>query len=374
LLGTGLDRPVEGAYAPAVEAINAAGRAGRFVFAVDIPSGLDADTGQPLGEAVRADATATFGLGKPGLFVTPGVEYAGRVTVLDIGLPQRAVQQWAQTARYLEPGEPLLQLPPRAFASHKGTYGHVLVVAGSRGKGGAAELACRGALRTGAGLVTLCSPLGAKAAMPEVMHETVEKFDADHWTDALLRRKTALVFGPGVGVASGARDFFAHLCAAPLPLVVDADGLNILAEEPGLLSARRAPTVLTPHPAEASRLLGMDLPGVQADRIRAAQLLAEKYRAFVVLKGARSLIAGPDGRYWINSSGSPVLAAGGMGDVLAGVIGALLGAGLHPERAACVGVYVHGKAGEAEGYAAGGLLASEVADRIPGSLAALLVP
>lgn len=372
LLGTGLDRALEGAYGLAVEALQASHRAGAPVFSVDIPSGLDADTGVPLGLAVQASVTGTFGLGKPGLYVTPGADYAGEVVVFDIGLPAASAAKWAVQARLLEPSEPVLTLPPRPMAGHKGTFGHVLVVAGSPGKAGAADLACRGAVRAGAGLTTLCAPEGVHASWPEVMHEPVAAFTADGWRDDLLRRKTAIVFGPGAGTAPGVRDFLARLCGAPLPLVIDADGLNILAEEPGLLAARRSPTVLTPHPAEASRLLGLDVPAVQRDRIRAARELADRYRALVVLKGARSIIAVPDNGYWINVSGSPALATGGMGDVLAGIIGAFLGAGWPPERAVCAAVYAHGKSGESADLAAGGLRASEVADRLPAVLAALV--
>lgn len=371
LLGTGLDRPVEGSYALAVDALNAARYTGALVVAVDIPSGLDADRGQPLGMAVRAHTTYTFGLGKPGLFVTPGMDYAGEVRILDIGLPRRSVEKWAVTAGLLEPFEPLLRLPVRPAASHKGTFGHVAVFAGSLGKAGAADLACRGALRAGAGLVTLVAPEGVRATWPEVMHEPVTAFSAEAWDDAFVARKTAMLFGPGVGKSVEARAFLSRLCAHPLPLVLDADGLNLLAEEPGLLAGRRADTVLTPHPAEAGRLLGLDPLAVQADRPTAALTLAKKYESVVVLKGARSIVAMPDGRYWINSSGSPTLATGGTGDVLAGVLVGLLAAGFATERAVCAGVFAHGRAGEVVGHVLGGLRASEVADAIPGELTAL---
>lgn len=374
LLGTGLDRPIEGVYAVAVGALVAARRAGARIFAVDIPSGLDADKGRPLGEAVRAQVTCTFGLGKPGLYVTPGNEYAGVIEVVDIGLPGKSVEQWARTARLLDADESFLKLSPRPFAGHKGLFGHVLVAGGGAGKAGAAELACRGALRAGVGLVTLCSPRGAVTSMPEIMHEPVESYSADNWRDELAAKKTAVVFGPGTGASQGARDFLARLCGLGVPLVLDADGLNILAEEPGLLAGRRASTVLTPHPAEAARLLGLDTPSVQADRTGAALEIAQRYRSAVALKGARTVIAVPDGRYWINSSGSPALSAGGMGDVLAGAVGALLAGGMPAERAACVAVYVHGRAGEGAGSRAGGLLATELADRLPAELDRLVAP
>jgi NAD(P)H-hydrate epimerase len=372
LLGTGLDRPVEGAYAMAVAALNDARRAGADVIALDIPSGLDADAGRPLGDAVRATATLTFGLGKPGLYVTPGADYAGLVEVLDIGFPARSVGRWATSARLLAPGEEMLRMPRRPFAGHKGTFGHVLVAAGGAGKAGAADLACRGALRAGAGLVTLCAPLGVRAEWPEIMHEWVPSFSAAAWSAELLARKSAAVFGPGTGTGDDVRAFLARLCGALLPLVIDADGLTLLAEEPGLLASRRAPTVLTPHPAEAGRLLGTDAAAVQTDRIGAARDIAERFRAVTVLKGARTVIAVPEGRFWINGSGSPALAAGGMGDVLAGAVGALLAAGMAAERAACLAVWAHGKAGEAPGNGAGGLRASEAADRLPGVLDTLV--
>ncbi len=371
LLGTGLDRDVSGAYGAAVDALNRSRDAGCRIYAVDIPSGLDANTGRPLGEAVRADATGTFGLGKPGLYVTPGSAYSGDVRVFDIGLPRALVDRHAVTAARLAPGEPILRVPRRPADSHKGTFGHVLVFAGGPGKDGAADLVCRGALRAGAGLVTLSGPGGVRAAWPEVMHEPVAAWSAAAWNPALLERKTALVFGPGVGAGPEAAGFLEAVVASSLPLVLDADGLNLVAREPDLLHPRPAPTVLTPHPAEAGRLLHIDTQGVQADRPAAARALAEKFRAVVVLKGAGSIIACPDGRYWINASGAPSLAAGGMGDVLAGILGALLGAGMRAEQAACVGVYAHGLAGERAGLPVGGLRASEVADVLPAVLAGL---
>jgi ADP-dependent NAD(P)H-hydrate dehydratase / NAD(P)H-hydrate epimerase len=369
LLGTGLDRVVEGPLAQAVDALNAARRAGCAVYAVDVPSGLDADAGRALGEVVRADATGTFGLGKPGLYVSPGLEYAGHVRVLDIGLPHRSVSKWALTARLLEPAEPLLRMPPRAATSHKGSYGHLIVFAGGPGKSGAADLACRGAVRAGAGLVTLCAPGGARAEWPEVMHDPLERFAAGAWRDDRLDRKSAMLFGPGVGTAAEAGDFLKRVCDAELPLVLDADGLNLLATRPDLLAHRNAATVLTPHPAEAARLLACATADIQADRPGAARRLAGKFRAVAVLKGAGTIVALPDGRYRINTSGTPALAAGGTGDVLAGIIAAFLAGEQTPEEAACRAVYAHGLAGASLGFHAGGARASDVAERLPAVLA-----
>ncbi len=372
ILGTGLDRPLAGPYAEAVEHLNEAAATHCPVYAVDIPTGLDADTGGVLGTAVKAGATGTLGLGKPGLYVTPGIDYAGRVHVIDIGIPERSSARWARTAAFLDDGEPILALTPRPFASHKGHFGHVLVFAGGPGKVGAADLACRGAVRGGAGLVTLSAPVGTQASWPEVMHEPLDGWSAQAWNEGLLQRKQAVVFGPGIGTSDGARDFLEQVAKTDRPLVLDADGLNLLARNQHLLAGRQAPTVLTPHPAEAARLLGSDTEIVQANRPAAAVNLARQYGAVTVLKGARSLIAMPDGRYWINGSGSPALAAGGMGDVLSGIVAALLARGKSVEKAACMAVFAHGRAGERLEGRAGGVRASEVADALPPELEKLL--
>lgn len=375
LLGTGLDRPVEGAYGMAVEALNDAVHKGLSAYAIDVPSGLDADSGTVLGVAVEAASTGTLGVAQPGLYVTAR---AGDVRVIDIGLPQSCVTRHARTAVWLAGDEPVLRLRPRAIDSHKGTFGHLLVLAGSPGKAGAADLVCRGAIRSGAGLVTLSAPEPVRAGWPEIMHEPIERWSADAWREGFLSRKTALAVGPGMEATDGVGDVVRAVAGVDLPLVLDADGLNVMAGQAGydaILARRRSATVLTPHPAEAARLLGVDTSAVQADRVRAVRHLAEKYRAVVVLKGARSLVACPDGRFWINGSGSSALAAGGMGDVLTGLIGGLLAAGYDAEHAACIGVYAHGKAGaghDPRDGKAGGIRAAEVADALPRELAALV--
>lgn len=376
LFGTGLTREAGGHFAEAIRRIN------EFscpVVAVDVPSGLDSDSGETLGAAVRADLTCTYGLAKPGLVIEPGREAAGVVEVLDIGIPPEAVAQAGVALEFLEAKTVAGWLPRRRPAGHKGTYGHLLLLAGSEGKTGAALLAAHGALRSGVGLVTLCVPEPLNpifdAALPEAMTvvlpaSTTAPLDADHHVVAeALLRKQVLVVGPGLGTAAGTARLVKRLYQeVTLPLVVDADALNILAGAPEFLGKANAPRILTPHPGEMARLLGKSTAAVQQDRRRAAVALAREYRVWVVLKGAGTVIAAPDGRLAVNSTGNPGMAAGGMGDVLAGLIGGLLCQGLAPWEASCLGVHVHGLAGDLLATEYGvqfGFLASELAAALP---------
>lgn len=356
------------------------------ILAIDIPSGLDADRGVALGEAVQAAMTVTFAYPKTGLLLQPGAELAGEVVVADIGIDPRAVEEVAPRQRWLTGGVVPAALGPRAADSHKGTYGHVLVLAGAVGKSGAAAMCGRAALRSGSGLVTVASPgpaLGPLlAATPELMTEPLPDADGG-WSFStaqstrllrLLDGKDAAVFGPGVGTSPMARALTEWLIGhAPVPLVIDADGLNCLAGQIGWLRTKRGPIVLTPHPGEMARLLGGSTADVQADRVGAARKLAVDQRVVVVLKGSRTVVAAPDGTVSINSTGNPGMASGGMGDALAGILGSLLGQGLAPFEAAEVGVLWHGAAGDRVARRRGeaGLLASDLVDELPPTLAEL---
>jgi NAD(P)H-hydrate epimerase len=381
LLGTGLDAPVEGLTAAVIEAINAA-RAP--VLAVDLPSGLSADTGRPLGTAVRAAATATFGFAKVGLCIHPGVEHAGALTVVDIGIPPAAVAAVGPQTTLLEPHEVGRLLPRRRRDAHKGNFGHVLVIAGSRGKTGAALLATEGAARSGAGLTTLAAAATLQpvleghvreamtAALPDAADGIAVLGDGSV-VDGLLAGRAAVVCGPGLGLAEGTRALVAHVvrrCAAPL--VLDADGLNAVAGTE-LLAARAGPTVVTPHPGEMARLVGTDTAAVQADRLGTARRLAAATGAVVVLKGARTVIASPDGTAAICPAGNPGMASGGTGDVLAGIVGGLLAQGLAPADAAALAVFAHGLAGDQVAARRGevGLLARDLLAELPAALAHL---
>lgn len=382
LLGTGAARPVEAPLADLIEVINASGAK---VLAVDLPSGLDADTGRPLGAAVRAAATATFGHLKRGLVLQPGAGLAGRIVVVPLGIPAAVSERAGVDGRLLSARSVRALLPARPAGAHKGTFGHLLVVAGSAGKAGAAVMAGRSALRAGTGLVTIAPTAEARPAVEaqclEAMVETSlvspERGLAEgdrRRLDALLAGKTAVAIGPGLSTATGARAAVLHLVSTlRLPAVLDADGLNALAEAKDGFRPGGAPLVLTPHPGEMARLLGIANADVQADRVGAARAAAARFGAVVILKGARSVVADPDGRVFVNPTGNPGMASGGTGDALTGVVGGLLAQGLGALDAARLGVYLHGLAGDlaAEEKGLAGLVCSDLIDALPRAILSL---
>jgi hydroxyethylthiazole kinase-like uncharacterized protein yjeF len=358
-------------------ASRASGRVPAVVVAVDLPSGLDGDRGEPRGVAIRATATVTLGAVKVGLALPVSRRWVGRLTLVDIGLAEAA---WESLDSAIEPGSPATVrglLPARPEGAHKGTNGHLLLVAGSRGKSGAAILAARGALRGGAGLVTVACPPEALALVaagaPEIMTEPIRGQSAKEWRER-LGGKTALVVGPGLGTSPQASRLVRWLVTrAQMPLVLDADGLNAVASVPDLLAGATRGLVLTPHPGEMSRLVRRPVAEIQASRIEAAAALAKRVGAVVVLKGSGTVVADPQGRVTVNTSGGPLLATGGTGDVLAGVIGSLLAQGLDAYAAARTGVYLHGAAADRLSATLGdaGALASEIADEVPRARRAL---
>ncbi|MEO8602297.1 MAG: NAD(P)H-hydrate dehydratase, partial [bacterium] len=368
IFGTGLNSPVQGLPAQAIELINGCGVP---VLAIDIPSGLDADTGLPLGSCVQAAATATFGFAKIGQALYPGAELCGRLAVVDIGLLPAAIAAAPPRAALLDAAQVGRLVPRRRRDAHKGNAGHVLIIAGSFGKTGAAQLAARAAGRVGAGLVTIVAPASLypiyAAGVLEAMTEAVDddggciRFAPDRLT-ALVAGKAAVVIGPGVGTHAGAADTVDWLLAnLRVPLLLDADALTLVARRLDRLRATAAPTVLTPHPGEMSRLTGADTASVQADRAGVARRFAAERGCTLLLKGARTVIADAAGALWINPTGNPGMASGGMGDVLAGAIGGLLAQGLSVSEAARLGAYVHGMVADriaADGEI--GLLASDI--------------
>ncbi|MEW5723356.1 MAG: NAD(P)H-hydrate dehydratase [Thermodesulfobacteriota bacterium] len=379
VFGTGLNSEVKGLYRAVIEIINGAGRP---VVAVDVPSGLDADTGRVLGVAVGADLTVTFGLPKAGLLLPPGEQLAGRLEVVDIGIPPHVLAE-ADPRKELLVEETLRGLlRPRPPDSHKGAFGHVLIVAGSTGKTGAAAMAALAAARSGAGLVTLAVPTGlnpileAKVTEPmtEPLPEEAPGFLAAEATGRVLELaagKTVLALGPGLSTRPGAVRVVRELVEkVELPLVIDADGLNALAREQGpvVLKKARREVVLTPHPGEMSRLAGLATKDIQADRLGAAAGFAREYGVILVLKGHRTVVAAPDGRLYLNTTGGPHLASGGQGDVLTGLIAGLIAQGLSALDAARLGVFVHGLAADQAAAAKGpvGLLASDLLAGLPG--------
>ncbi len=381
LFGTGLNAPLAGVPARVVAAINACGAP---VLAVDIASGLSADSGRPLGAAVRATVTVAFGFPKVGQLMHPGVEHTGHLVVVDIGIPPAAITSVGPRTTLLDERTVGEFLPRRPRDAHKGTFGHVLIVAGSRGKLGAALLATEAAARAGVGLTTLAVPATLQplcegkvreamtAMLPDTGDGTAVLGDGQV-VDALLEGRAAVVCGPGIGTHPGTAALVAHLvrqCRAPL--VLDADGLNVIAGTDAL-RARPGATIVTPHPGEMARLLGCDTDAVQADRLGMARRLAARERVLVVLKGARTVIVQPDGQTAISPSGNPGMASGGTGDVLAGIIGALISQGLSAGDAASLGVFAHGAAGDAVAALRGetGLLARDLVSELPPTFARL---
>ena len=382
ILGTGLKSDVRGLFAEAIRSINAASSP---ALAVDIPSGLHTDEGVALGAAVNAAVTVALAFPKLGEVVYPGASYCGDLVVADIGIDERAVVEGAPYIELLE--RPMIGrlVPRREPDSHKGTYGHVLALAGSRGKTGAAILACRAAMRTGAGLTSLAAPRSLNnifaAALVEVMTELLpdnEAGDMETLSDGdwhrLLGRKTTVLFGPGLGVNEATRVAVRWLLKNwEKPWVIDADGLNNLALEIDRLRHARFPPLLTPHPGEMARLTGRTTAEVNADRVAIARAFAVEQRCYLVLKGARSVIATPEGRIFINPTGNPGMASGGTGDVLAGMLAALLGQGLAPADAMKLGVYLHGFVADRITEAKGkiGLIASDIIEGLPEGMKAL---
>jgi NAD(P)H-hydrate epimerase len=374
LFGTGFDRPLDAAHAAIVAVMN---ESRAKVAAIDIPSGLDADTGRVLGAAVRASLTVTFAHRKLGLMTPNGAAHAGAIVVVDIGVPADLVKHTGVAAHVVEASDLHAWLAQRAADAHKNTAGHVGVIAGSPGKIGAALMVAHAALRAGAGLATIATwPEAASAIETRVREEMTARLDRSSLAasiDAALAGKRAAVVGPGFGLDADARLAVEHVVATFAgPLVVDADALTHFAGRPEALAvAKRA--ILTPHPGEAARLLGKTAAQVEDDRFAAARELGSRARAVVVLKGAHTIVADPDGRLVVNATGNAALATAGSGDVLGGVAGALACA-LDPFEAACAGVYVHGAAADAwrdaNGGADRGLLASEIADLVPAALAA----
>lgn len=374
LFGTGLDRPVGAETATLIDALN---RAPGHRLSLDLPSGLHADSGAPLGACVVAHDTVCFGHLKVGLLTPQGARHAGRIHVCDLGVPSTILGRVGHVAEVIEKKAVAELFVPREADAHKFSVGAVLVCAGSAGKSGAALLSARGAFRAGAGLVTIATWPEALAAvdarMPEVMAVALDRAAPTTPFATLLTNRRAVVVGPGFGLDAPARAVVDHLLATfDGPLVLDADGLTLFRGEPERLRAARGPLVLTPHAGEMGRLLGLSSDEVEADRFGAVRRLVAATGATVVLKGARTIVASPEGRVAVNTTGNPVLATAGSGDVLAGMIGAFLCA-MAPFDATVAGVHVHGLVGDVLRAKSGdrGVFASEIADEIPRVLDAL---
>jgi ADP-dependent NAD(P)H-hydrate dehydratase / NAD(P)H-hydrate epimerase len=386
IFGTGLNAEVKDGPRRAIEIINSFAVP---VVAVDIASGVNSDTGGLMGIAIRASLTVTFGFAKFGHVSYPGAGQCGELRIVEIGFAPRAIDEIAPRGQFLERGDLQHLIQARRVDSNKGNYGHPLVMAGARGKSGAVLLASRAALRTGAGLVTAAMPESIQpivaAGQAELMTEPIADrdghFDGAHAPDALkmlLEGKSALIVGPGIGVSDDTKRLIEWLisdaCERERPMLIDADGLNAVAAIGcEVLKRARGPIVLTPHPGEASRLLGIPTAKINDDRVSAARALAERTGATVLIKGARSVIASPDGDVYINSTGNPGMATPGMGDALSGIVGTLLGQKMRPLDALALGVFIHGYAADRVAARMGrvGYIAGDLIDELPSAREAL---
>jgi len=383
LFGTGLSGAPSGVHTAAIDAMN---ESGRPVLSVDIPSGVSGASGAVPGSAVAADRTVTFAAPKVGLVQFPGAGLAGRMEVADIGIPERLIEEIAESRIYLtgeDDAESLL--PARAPDAYKGACGSVLVVGGSVGLTGAPAMTARAALRSGAGLVTLALPEGLNDIMevkltevmtiplPQTAGRSLAAASA-HRVLELYGSYDAVALGPGAGTDPETSETLRRLVSGiDAPLVLDADGLNAIAGETSILAGRSYPAVVTPHPGEMARLLERDKASIQADRIGAAADSARVWNAVVVLKGAGTVIADPGGDVFINPTGNAGMATAGMGDALTGVIASFMAQGLRPFAAAVAGVYYHGHAGDLAAQMEGmaGLTAGDVIRHLPLALRGL---
>ena len=385
ILGTGLKSDVRGYYRDVIVFINSLKKP---VLAVDIPSGLNSDTGQPCGACIQARATATFGFAKTGHILQPGAAFSGSLKIVDIGIPDRIAAEIGPKQHMLTSETIRTHFQPRKPDAHKGNSGHLVVIAGSTGKTGAAAMTAMSAMRAGAGLVSLGVPQSINPILESLVLEAMTaplpdagrgKLDESAFDPIieLTAGKQCLALGPGLGQAGETRALVNRIIRqSPVPMVIDADGLNNLAGDTRILENLQVPVILTPHPGEMARLAKTSTAAVQADRIKCARDFALEFKVHMVLKGAGTVIAHPDGSVYVNPTGNPGMAAGGMGDVLTGVIAGLVTQGFSPESATHAGVYLHGAAADtlAESIGPMGYLAGEVMDAIPAEIKKLIQP
>ncbi len=379
LLGTGFRGAVSGFLSNVIDFVNSLPC---LVVSVDLPSGLNASSGQSAGACVIADYTVTFGLNKIGLCIYPGIEYAGEVVTADIGIPEKAVDRESIRTNLVEASDAAVLFPPRGQDCNKGTLGKVLVAGGSPGMTGAPCMSGISALRSGCGLVTLgvpessCAIVEAKTLelmtmpLPETCAKTLSLKAGSRLLE-LLKGYNVLALGPGLGRDKETAAFVRMLVAeCPIPIVLDADGLTLMANHVEDFAKTKAPVIITPHPGEMSRLIGMSVEFVQGARVETAREFAKKFGVIVVLKGARTVTASPDGEVFINSTGNCGMATAGTGDVLTGVIASFVAQGAKPLKAAILGTYIHGLAGDLARDIMGehGLIASDVTANIPAAI------
>ncbi|RJQ41130.1 MAG: NAD(P)H-hydrate dehydratase [Nitrospiraceae bacterium] len=385
IFGTGLSKNISGKTAEIISFINASDS---LIISVDIPSGISSDTGQIMGEAVRADYTVTFGLPKRGHLLYPGAENTGRLFIEEIGFPEELLNSEKLKAELLETRDISLLIPERQRYSHKGDYGHVLIIAGSRGKTGAAFMAAKACLRSGAGLVTIGIPESLldvfqsrvteemTLSLPDKGDGTLSSKALEKILEFLSEKADVLAIGPGISVTDNTRKLIKELLLnSTTSTVMDADAINSLEGNKNILKKTKAPVILTPHAGEMAKLLKMGsrvqgLKGsreIEHDRINTAISFAKETGAYLVLKGAPTVIAEPEGRVFINPTGNSGMASAGTGDVLTGMLSGFLGQGLNPLDASILGVYMHGLAGDIAVKSKGehSLIASDIIEALP---------
>ena len=366
IFGTGLDREPSGMHADVIRAI---AELRLPVVAVDVPSGVNASSPEPFEPSVRAEVTVTFAAPKVCHVFEPAAVLCGEVIVADISIPHAAIDEENVTLSLITPRDVQPLVAPRLAATHKGTYGHVAIIGGSPGRSGAAILATRGAIRGGAGLVTVMSDADTARLIHIGSVEAMTFAGSD--VGMFLKGKDAVLIGPGLPDHDRAYGWVRDVVAAiELPLVIDASGLNAFAGHAAAINPQSLPRIITPHPGELARLLGSDAAGINADRIASAREAAKLCNCIVVLKGHQTLVAEPDGRVYVNPTGNPGMATGGMGDVLGGLIAAFIARDIDPLDAACAAVYIHGFTGDLLKEERGdtGLAAGDLADRIPAAI------
>jgi ADP-dependent NAD(P)H-hydrate dehydratase / NAD(P)H-hydrate epimerase len=352
IFGTGLDRDVTGVEREIVSAINASAA---IVISVDIPSGLNSDTGAVMGsEAIYADLTVTFGFCKIGHYTSPGFEYCGEIVLVDISIPP--ISHGKATCFLLTEDWVKTYLPERPRGGHKGTFGHVLIIAGSRGKVGAAIMSSEAAISMGSGLVTVVAPSDIlnilMNRLTEAMCEPLSLEDQPNSDDikrilTLTENRNVIVFGPGIPKNEGMFQLLKALIEeSPIPIVIDADGLNLLAKDPSILKNAKRPVILTPHPGEMAKITGMDKEKIQSNRIPVAVEFAKEYNVFILLKGARSILVSPKGRVAINPTGNPGMGTGGTGDILTGMVASIIAQNMSIFEATSVALFLHGRSGD----------------------------
>lgn len=376
IFGTGLSSNVEGLYFEVIGFINSLNKR---VIAVDMPSGIDATTGKVLGIAVKADKTVTMALPKLGHYLYPGRSYSGKVEIIDIGVPRALLE--ADTIKWNLITETFLRrtLKVRDSDSHKTTHGHVLVLAGSPGMTGAAYMAAMGAMRAGAGLVSVGAPESMVSVIASKTTEVMVKALPENEDKSLgavsfesikeiIEKKAALIFGPGLAVSADTLKLAERIIKeVELPVIIDAGALSSIGSRTDIFKGAKAKVIITPHPGEAARLLGVSTDDVQADRVNSALRLADVTGATVVLKGAISIVTDPAGEFFLNPTGNPGLATAGTGDILSGIIGGLLAQGYMPRDASVAGVYIHGLSGDEVKKDSGevGMVATDLLPKIP---------